>query len=165
MRALLESLYREHRQGLFTLAMSIARNQQMAEDAVHEAFVKLYGRTAPPAGDPAAYVFAAVRNAAIDQLRRRAPCVGSATAESMFEGRRSSQPSPDGAAMDEERDRIVQEAIEQLPDAQREAVVLRLYGGLTFEQMAQAVGEPLSTVSTRYSKALEQLRKALEMKV
>lgn len=94
MRALLESLYREHRQA------------------------------APPDRDPAAYVFAAVRNAAVDQLRRHA--AAATMSESIFETRAfrgSPETSPDGAAEMDERDRLVRQAVDELPEAQREAVV------------------------------------------
>ena len=67
----LERIYREHRQGLFTLALAITRCPQSAEDAVHDAFVRLWRSRLRPGGDPVAYVFASVRNAALDVLRRR----------------------------------------------------------------------------------------------
>ena len=163
MRALLESLYREHRQGFYSLALSIVRDPQAAEDAVHEAFARLCRRVVPPEGDAVAYIFAAVRNAAIDLTRRDSR--PAATHESIFDERTSKDGSPDGAAMVNERDRLLRQAVDELPDAQRQAVVMRLYAGLTFEQMAQAIGEPLSTVSTRYRRALDRLREVLEMKV
>jgi RNA polymerase sigma-70 factor, ECF subfamily len=162
LRATLESIYREHRQGLFTLALSIVRNPVAAEDAVHEAFVRLCRRDRPPQADGVAYVFAAVRNAAVDVLRRRP---AGAVSASIFRERAAPQDSPEAAAMMRERDGLLRQAVEDLPDGQREAVVMRLFAGLTFEQMAQVAGEPLSTVSTRYRRALEKLRKMLEMKV
>src|SRR4051795_7972904 len=71
----LEDIYARHRQGLFTLALSITRCAARAEDAVHDAFVRLCRRrsvSAPVNGtgtasqpDPVAYVFASVRNAAV----------------------------------------------------------------------------------------------------
>ena len=70
-QALLGSIYSGHRQGLFTLALSITRNRHQAEDAVHEAFVRLCRRP-HSADEPTAYVYRAVRNAAIDQTRKRA---------------------------------------------------------------------------------------------
>src|SRR3954452_9099285 len=71
----LEDIYARHRQGLFTLALSITRCAARAEDAVHDAFVRLCRRrsvAAPLEGtgaasqpDAVAYVFASVRNAAV----------------------------------------------------------------------------------------------------
>jgi RNA polymerase sigma factor (sigma-70 family) len=70
-QAQLAELYQQHRQGLYTLALSITRNPHRAEDAVQDAFVRLYRRHRPAVGDPASYVFMAVRNASIDQIRKR----------------------------------------------------------------------------------------------
>src|SRR5437868_4364722 len=66
-----ERIYAEHRRGLFALALTIARCSARAEDAVHEAFVRLWsGRDRLAVDDPVAYAYAAVRRAAIDQVRR-----------------------------------------------------------------------------------------------
>ena len=66
MRRSLERIYRKHRQGMYSLALSITRRPQAAEDAVQEAFVKLWRLGPAPRGDPVAYTYAAVRNAAND---------------------------------------------------------------------------------------------------
>jgi RNA polymerase sigma-70 factor, ECF subfamily len=163
-RALLESLYREHRQGLYTLALSITRSAPTAEDAVQAAFARLCRRSVPPEGDAVAYVFAAVRNAALDQVRRGPR--ESPAGDSVFANQRSRPADgPHDAALARERDGLIRAAIEALPEEQRETVVLRLYGGLTFEQVAQTLGEPLSTVASRYRRALEQVRKEVESRV
>ena len=76
--------------------------------------------------------------------------------------------SPDGdpltTILDQERDRQVQAAVEALPAEKREVVVMKLYGQLTFAQMAAVLEEPLSTVATRYQRALDELRVLLEAK-
>ena len=58
----------------------------------------------------------------------------------------------------------MQAAVEALPAEKREVVVMKLYGQLTFAQMAAVLEEPLSTVATRYQRALEELRELLEAK-
>ena len=157
----LEQLYARHRQGLFTVALSITRCAARAEDAVHDAFVRMCrvgtDRSAAAAQDLVAYAYAAVRNAAIDQQRRART---QATAvESIFNGVR---PAPaDRGALDDERERFVAAAIDELPDEQREAVVLRVYAQLSFAQIAVVLDAPLPTVATRYRRALERLRERL----
>ena len=69
MTGTIEQIYRLHRKGLYTLALAITRHPESAEDAVHEAIVRLCRSDRSPTGDPVAYVFAAVRNAAVDQKR------------------------------------------------------------------------------------------------
>lgn len=158
MKQELAGIYNQHRQGLFTLALSIVRDRDRAEDAVHEAFARLLRSGRQPTGDLVAYVFAAVRHAAIDQQRR-----GPAPAVSIFENQRDGDAQqPDDLAAVHERDRLLQHALEQLPDPQKQVIVMKLYADLTFEQIAQSLGEPLPTVASRYRRALIRLRETVE---
>ncbi len=160
MTGTIEAIYRRHRQGLYTLALSIAGRPEAAEDAVHDAVVRLCrGGAAPPTGDAVAYVFAAVRNAAIDQRRRAKP----RPAVSIFDlpDAAAGDPAVDVSAGDGERDRRVADALADLPADQREAVVLHLFAGLTFAQAADAVGVPLQTLASRYRRGLAALRQPL----
>jgi RNA polymerase sigma-70 factor (ECF subfamily) len=156
----LEALYREHRQGLYTLALSVTRCPDRAEDAVQQAFVRLYKRKSRSVGDPAAYVFMAVRNAAIDQIRKRkrdqrtASCIYD---EALGAPAGADGPGPETAALRNERQRAVRDAVERLEDQQREVIVMKVYGGLTFEQIGQVLGAPLSTVASRYRRGLVKL--------
>lgn len=164
----LDRLYREHRKGLFTLALAITRDAGQAEDAVHEAFTRLCRRTYHPNGDAASYIYAAVRNAARDQIRQRRCGASSTQRSSIFkESIALADPdaAPDRATLEAERDRMLRQAIEQLAEDQREVVVMKLFGNLTFEQIAKAIGSPLSTINSRYRRALEELEKALEDKI
>jgi len=149
----IEQIYRLHRKGLFTLALSITRHPESAEDAVHDAIVRLCRSSKSPTGDPVAYVFAAVRNAAVDQKRK-------AGSVSIFD---LPEPStePTSAVDDFERDRMVADAIQQLPEDQSGAVVLHLYSGLTFQQVAEVLDVPLQTVASRYRRGLAKLRELL----
>lgn len=152
----LADIYARHRQGLYTLALSVTRCPAAAEDAVHEAFARLCGRMAGSgASDLVAYVFSAVRNAAVDQLRRVARNGGDST---IFNGR---SPSADDQALTDEQERLVIEALETLDPDQREVIVLKVYADLTFAQIAQVVAAPLQTVATRYRRGLERLRTPL----
>ncbi len=154
-QALLGSIYSGHRQGLFSLALTITRNRHQAEDAVHEAFVRLCRRP-HMADEPLAYVYRAVRNAAIDQTRKRARIE---TPEPIFaETAADRRPGAEGDYLAAERNTVVQEALESLAEPQRQVVVMKVYAGLTFDQIARVLGEPLSTVSSRYRRALEKLK-------
>ena len=157
MRRTLESIYRCHRQGLYTLALSITRQDGRAEDAVQEAFARLWRSSRRPQGDPVAYVFAAVRNAALDQAARSDLSVG--LPASIFDGQAA---DPAKHAVEAESQRRLREAIDDLPDPQRQVVVLKAYAGLTFEQIAEVCGQPLSTVASRYRRVLEKLKQQLE---
>ena len=163
MTGTIEEIYRRHRQGLYTLALSIAGRPEAAEDAVHDAVVRLCRGGARPSGDPVAYVFAAVRNAAVDQRRRAGPRAAAAGAVSIFDlpdAAAAGRPV-DESAGDAERDRRVADALAGLPGDQREAVVLHLFAGLTFAQAAEAAGVPLQTMASRYRRGLAALKDPL----
>jgi len=156
----LERIYQQHRQGLYTLALAVTRRPDQAEDAVHEAFVRLCRTARKADGDPTAYVFAAVRNAAIDQLRKRKR--QGATVSIFAETVSDTSATPFRAAEHTERAALLRDALDELPPAQRDTIVMKIYGGLTFEQIAASFGEPLSTVSSRYRRGLEKLRDSVE---
>ena len=151
----LERIYREHQQPLFLTAWNLLRCQSLAEDAVHAAFVRLAQLTAAPR-DAKLYAFRAVRNAAIDLMRKRDR---TQQKHPLVEYEES---SPDLLTEDDESLAAVRDALEQLDERSREAVELHLHGGLTFQEIATLCDEPLQTVASRYRRALEKLRQLLE---
>ncbi len=168
----LESIYLRHRQALFSLALSTTGCAAMAEDAIHEAFVRLCrskdfpgdqkGHPSSPGQQPdstdlVSYVFAAVRNAAIDAGRRQQ--TQRKLAESIFQ--MQSAKSTDGDSEREDRAELLRSAVEALEQPSREVVILKVYGGLTFEQIGQVLEIPGSTAATRYRRALSQIEDAL----
>lgn len=157
MQPTLESIYREHRQGLFSVALSITRSADRAEDAVHDAFARLCLRDKQPAGDPVAYAFAAVRNAAIDITRKR----GESSTDLMDQTTVIAAETTQASLIASESHEFIRAAIEALPLDQREVLVMKLYGGLTFDQIGQSMGAPLSTVASRYRRALDKLKEQL----
>ncbi len=141
------------------MALSITRRPSRAEDAIQEAFARLWKSEARPRGDAIAYVFAAVRNAAIEGMRRAGPePMANDYPASIYDGRAV---DPAAAAMKAERVETVRHAVEDLPEDQREVVVMRIYAGLKFAQIADVIGRPTPTAVTRYRRALERLRREI----
>jgi RNA polymerase sigma-70 factor (ECF subfamily) len=60
---------------------------------------------------------------------------------------------------DRERARLLQTALGRLPAEQRQVVTLKIWGGLTFAEIAGALDIPANTAASRYRYALEELRK------
>ena len=156
----LAEIYQEYKKGLFSLALSILRSAAEAEDAVHDAFVKLSKKKINLKGDPVSYVFATVRNAALDRFRKRRRIVDAP--EFIFKDEVSLENGPEKSLMDEERNFIIRKEIEKLDEPQREVILLKLFSGLTFEQIAEIRQEPLSTVSSRYARTLKSLKHRME---
>lgn len=128
------------------------------EDAVQEAFVRLAALAERPE-NPAAWLFRAVRrgaiNAGIAGRRRRRHEAGAAGSRPWFAGGTSSGPAP---AIDPDS---AQEALAGLPPGQREVIVAHLWGGLTFEQIAEVAGTSASTAHRLYQAGLTALRERL----
>jgi RNA polymerase sigma-70 factor (ECF subfamily) len=127
-----------------------------AEDVVQEALTSLLTQRPPP-HDPIAWMFRAVRNAAIDQARsasrrRRREQVVAESRREWFEPRAD-------ALIDAQ---TAEAALADLPPASREIVVLRIWSDLGFAQIADVMQMSLSTVHDRYVAALRQMRSALE---
>jgi RNA polymerase sigma-70 factor (ECF subfamily) len=152
----LELLFREHSSALFVCALAVTGHAQRAEDAVQEAFYRLFRLQESPR-HLKAYVFRAVRNAALDQLRRQEPC-GLDFAESLFDP----ADDPGRAAAQNELKRSVAEAVGGLSDDHREAVINHLWAGLTFREIAQAREVSVNTVKSWYRRGIETLGKLLE---
>ena len=104
-------------------------------------------------------ISAAVRTSAINQIRtaQRSPPI-----DSFFAGSDAQIAAPDAQAIQTERTDSVIAAVNELPADHREVVVLRIYAGLTFAQIAAITCEPLPTVASRYRRSLERLKQQLE---
>lgn len=151
----LEALYREDRRRLFTLALALTRSPERAEDAVQEAFARLFRLETAPR-NLRAYVFRTVRNSAIDQVRRQPP-----PTEEIDDFIFDPSPGPREEAGAHELQRRVAQGLLALSDNEREIVVMRLYGELTFREIANAQEAPMGTVTSWYRRGIEKLRREL----
>ncbi len=126
----------------------------VAEDVVQDAFLKLFHANTPTLGDPVAWLYRVVRNGALDAAkseRRRKRRETIAQPSTWFV-------EPEVGGLD--ADRAVA-ALERLPAELRETIVARLWGGLTFEQIAGVTVCSASTAFRRYEAGLAALREIL----
>jgi RNA polymerase sigma-70 factor (ECF subfamily) len=99
-----------------------------------------------------AYLFVSLRHAAQRIAKRRRSLPASA----------AQRPLRNALQEDSGRDDVLHHAIDALPDAQREILVLKIDGELTFSEIAAVVGVNANTVASRYRLALESLRTKLK---
>jgi RNA polymerase sigma-70 factor (ECF subfamily) len=144
-------LYRDHGPALQLYARQWGEG---AEDLVQEAFVKLAQQAiAPESVLP--WLYRVVRNEALlvarGRARRRQREARVSVAEVWF------------ASVDDRLDaRQAASQLAELPLEQREVIVARLWGGLTFEEIAALAGCSLATVHRRYTAGLSALKERLE---
>jgi len=145
-------LYDRHGAALLLYARGFVTDASAAEDLVHGVFLSLL-RTRPRIREaPAAYLYRAVKNAALNVQRHRAREAPMPDHEPWFTH----------SSGDREAALALQAALEELPAEQREAVVMRIWSGMTLEEVAVAMGVPLNTAASRYRYALEKLRERLK---
>ncbi len=152
--------YRELAPKLLLYARQWVPSQADAEDVVQTAFVRFWKKHPGAAREHHALLFAAVRTIALDTLRgdeRRAIRENEPKAGVPRDG----DPYFDLSVERAEVAVAVERALRQLPEDQREVIVLKLWADLTFQQIADALGAPLNTVASRYRYALERLRERM----
>ena len=155
----LEALYDAHAAGLHHYLTSIVREEADARDLLQELFIKLAARPLPAeVRDARAFVFRMAHNLALDWLRRREVRQGAEQASEKELPRRFEEPAdPDAAAFT----RCLEAALAELPVEQRTVVWLKLWEGLTFEEIALTQGIPLNTAASRHRYAIDKLRSLL----
>jgi RNA polymerase sigma-70 factor, ECF subfamily len=162
--AALDQLYRRYRPLAFA-AYALLHDPHAAEDAVHDAFLKVWRAAAsfqPARGSLRAWLLTIVRNAAIDHLRtRRVVTRPDLTLErdDAQAGSDSDVASTVEAVTDARR---LHAALSTLPPAQRHAVELAFFAGMTHGEIALETGLPLGTVKGRVRLGLRRLRDHLQ---
>ncbi len=142
-----DALYRREYEPMLRVAYLLLDSIDAAEEAVHDAFAKVYERWAK-VDDHGAYLRTCVVNRCRDQQRRRRL-------------ERERRP-PAGATYEDLGARELLDALAQLPLKRRAALVLRYYEGLSEADIATTLGIAPGTVKSMVSRALAQLREVVE---
>ena len=165
-RRAFEALYDRYAAAVFGLALRILGNREQAEEAVQEIFWRVWQRAQSfdPNRSFAPWLFGIAHNYCIDELRRRR-----VRPQPVYEDDEHPILSaiPDEVDVGEtallsEQRRVVQDALQELPQEQRQALELAYFGGLTQQEIADRLGNPLGTVKTRMRLGLQKLRAILQ---
>lgn len=166
-RAAFAELYDRFSGPLFGAAMRILRDSAEAQDVVHDAFVALWEKAdtfAHERGSPFSWAVTLVRNRAIDrvrQRRRRAELLAESAPSDLGYAEAAPNASATEAAVAGDEARAVRAAVASLPAEQKKALELAYFGGLTQEEIARTLREPLGTVKARIRRGLIKLRDSL----
>lgn len=150
------TLYDRYSSIVYSVALRVLQDTGAAEDVLQDIFLQLWrkpGAFDASRGNMGAWLAVIARNRAIDALRRRRP-------ENDIEDVVVSV-EPD-LASDAERSRAMEKvrgALQAMPAAQRSALEMAYFEGLTHTEIAEKTGEPLGTVKTRIRSGLLSLRK------
>jgi len=150
-RAEVERLYREYGAGLLAYGCAITVDRAAAEDVLQQLFLKfLLGDVQlPEMARP--YLYRAMRNAALNSRRR-------VSRETEMDAEQSWFAVPQART---EEALTLQAELQELPEEQREVVVLHIWGQLTLQEVAEVTAVTLNTAASRYRYGLSKLRERM----
>ena len=143
------------------VATRVTANRALAEEAVQEAFVDVWRkceRYDARKGGLRQWILAVVHNKAVDAVRRERAAADVA----VLGPEPVAPPDPEESGWMSDRRTRVRKAVDQLSPAQREAVMLAYFGGLTYREVAVELGIPEGTAKSRLRDGLMTLRGLLE---
>ena len=159
----LETLYDRYRTMAYSIALRVTGDASLAEDVLQDAFLGAWrhaGRYAEGRGSVKTWLLAIVHHRAVDAVRRRRPTSALPEIEDVTP---AALTAPDmwGEVSADLDAGTVRAALDVLPEAQREAIELAYFGGLTQQEIAIRTGAPLGTVKGRMRLALLAMRRHL----
>lgn len=162
-RAAFEKIYRTYYKRLHGYAYSYMRRSQDAEDVVQTVFLRIWAQRESwdPPGTVKHYLFAAVRNEALNILRHE-QIIDEAEEEiaRIVKQRETPTPSDDGPEVEDLR-KAIHKGIDRLPFQCRQIFLLNRRSGLTYSEIAEDLDISVNTVGTQMGRALKALRKYL----
>jgi RNA polymerase sigma-70 factor, ECF subfamily len=159
----LEALYDRYRTVAYSIALRVTGDATLAEDVLQEAFLGAWrhaGRYAEVRGSVKTWLLAIVHHRAVDAVRRRRPTATLPETEDVAPPALTLPDVWGEVSADLDAD-TVRGALAVLPEAQREAIELAYFGGLSQQEIAERTGAPLGTVKGRMRLGLLAMRKHL----
>jgi RNA polymerase sigma-70 factor (ECF subfamily) len=150
--------------GVVRVVYRLCGDTGLAEDMAQEAFLR--GWVALPSFHPRSslrnWLYRIAVNATLDVLRRRSEDTLDDEAAQMYPDQAD---GPETTLIEKERVALLQQATRSLPEAARSVLVLREYGGLSYQEIASVLDIPVGTVMSRLNYARNRLRELLDGKL
>ena len=168
------TIMQRHNRRLYRIARGILRNSTEAEDAVQDAYIAAFSHLAGYRGDSslATWLSRITMNEALGRLRRRrsageiAPLEEARTEAEIIQFPLSApNDDPERTMAQREILRLVEQAIDELPDVYRLVFVTRVVEGMSIEETADLVGIKPETVKTRLHRARQLVRDHLDKQI
>lgn len=153
-------LYDSFGASLYRYALMILADREAAEDVIQQVFAALLDGSVRRIRDEERYLRQAVRNACYSVLRHKKVRVGAGLTD-VDDSLVETMAAAGEPAVSVEARLAVDRAIRELSPDQREVLHLHVYEGRTFREIAEATGDPLNTIASRYRYALGKLRATL----
>jgi RNA polymerase sigma factor (sigma-70 family) len=167
----IESLINRHRSKVYTYILFTIKNQQLAEDLFQETFIKviqsLRAGKYKDNGKFLSWVIRIAHNLIIDHFRKEKQMNSISNDDSevdLFNSKKLSDENIEELIINSQIKSEIRTLINELPDDQREVVLLRHYGGLSFKEIADQTDVSINTALGRMRYALINLRKLIQEK-
>lgn len=160
-----EEIYNRHRERVYRLAFGLLGNAEDAEESAQDALT--YALLKIDHFDPRRSQFTTwLHMITVSRCRdlHRRPQMPTLSLSDWFRNRRrqpASEVTPERQAMQQEDQRSIWDAVQDLPSVLREAIVLRHWGGHTYQEIADIVGCPIRTAQSRVRLAHQRLERSL----
>ena len=153
-------LVRRHYQGVVMVVTRMCGDSGLAEDAAQEAFLRAWMNlpSYQPRSSLRNWLYRIAVNAALDMLRRKPELALEDEDAQMVTDQ---APGPETSLIEKEQSALLQNALLTLPEAARSVIVLREYGGLSYQEIANVLEVPIGTVMSRLNYARNRLRTIL----
>ncbi len=149
-------LYRATSASVYGFSLSILKNTQDAEDVLHDSYLAVYSAASAyrSAGKPMAWILTITRNLCLQKLRERkkAADIVPQDWETYLESHKG---------ISEEDKLVITECMNRLSDVERQIVALHAVAGFKHREIASLLHIPLSTVLSKYNRAIRKLKKYL----
>jgi RNA polymerase sigma factor (sigma-70 family) len=167
----IEVLINKHRSKVYTYILLTIKNQQLAEDLFQETFIKviqsLRAGKYKDNGKFLSWVIRIAHNLIIDHFRKEKQMntvSNDDTEVDLFNSKKLSDSNIEELIINSQIKSEIRVLINELPDDQREVVLLRHYGGLSFKEIADQTDVSINTALGRMRYALINLRKLIQEK-
>jgi RNA polymerase sigma-70 factor, ECF subfamily len=163
----LNALYDRYARVVYGVALRMLGEAELAEDVVQETFWRVWRRARTfqsGRGKVAAWIFGIAHNLSVDELRRqrsRPRSVYDTDETPVLREREDSRMDVEADALENERGRLIDAALQHISADQREAIELAYFGGLSQSEIAERLQSPIGTIKTRIRLGLRKLRDLL----
>lgn len=165
----LKKIYEEYAPYIYGIVRSVLQNREDAEDVTSDFFIRLWEKSESyKAGNGhKGWMATIARNMAVDRIRkyRKEEVVDfSATNHEEDSGYPGTQIAMNAASPDDVEEEVVseisiREALQKLNEREQNVIHMKIMGEMTFQEIADILGEPLGTITWRYREAIKKLRR------